>query len=194
MLWGLDDCGCETRCDMPFNVAMKELDTRVRSLESQDDVAVTVNTDDISHHGLGISCRGVVCGIGATAGDDLELMAVQMPWVLERSLVVDHNLNDVIVAYDEWVDLPVDGGVVPHALGCGQGSVQSWHMLRQVSDVVDDSASNVIDEAEVEVQYELLCDGSIKLDGGEWLESEVIRRGSDGVEQSSRSKGRIVGT
>jgi len=79
MFASLDDRGSETHFDMPLNMAVKELDSRIIGLESDDDVAVSVDVYGIS------PCRRCrESGVAATectrarsgALADLELMSM----------------------------------------------------------------------------------------------------------------------
>jgi hypothetical protein len=62
---------------------------------------------------------------------------VQMPWVTSGAQIIDNNFDDVAVVCNKWVDLSVEGCVVPQSLGGGQSSIQRGHLLWQISLTID---------------------------------------------------------
>jgi hypothetical protein len=53
---------------------------------------------------------------------NLELMAVQMPWVQVVVVIIDNDLNNLIVLHNKGVDLTIHCGVRSklrtHRIGC----------------------------------------------------------------------------
>lgn len=114
---GFDDCGYEAAVYVPFNVAVEEPDTWIIGLEPEDKVAVRINGQGVSSHGIfwKLSCIGGVVGAGVWVGTryNLESMTVKMERVFPAIFAVKDKFDDIVFLEDECVGAAaVDGDVV----------------------------------------------------------------------------------
>jgi len=114
LLWSFNDGGNETHVHMPFDVTMEQPDTRVFGLESDHNVAISVDGDGVTfwRHGWKVP---PLSGVGTMAASgpfaNLELMTVQMEGVDSSIQVVYHDLHDITLVHHERIDVSVDYGV-----------------------------------------------------------------------------------
>lgn len=82
---------------------------RIVSLEPNNKVSFWVNHQSVSSHRnsrvlghSGVACVEVTCTV-CTAGDDLEIVTVQMERMLSRVVIVQDNVHNLILVKDESV-------------------------------------------------------------------------------------------
>jgi hypothetical protein len=115
--------------------------------EADNCVGVVLKHNCISLHRILV--MGPICTIPFTSTrqrslEDLELMAVKMPRMKIGVVIVDDNLDDTTVWEDEWIDVTIDGRVRGELLVDCQSRVKGWHLLRDVSIVVDGKSSSSV--------------------------------------------------
>jgi len=94
-------------------VAVEEPDPRVIGDKAEGDAYARVDDDRVaSHGGGGCAVETGPLGLIAGAGDDLELMAVEMEWMRACVVVVEVDFDDGAVRDNLWVDLAVDLGIL----------------------------------------------------------------------------------
>ena len=155
----LDQGGHEAGVDVPLDVAVEGPNAGVVGLEADDDVGVLVG-----HDGIALQWRrgdvGIVAGKGTdvwvAALDNLEVVAVNVPWVQVVVVVVDDDLNRLAVVENERIDLAVDDGVGRVFGAHGGGGVERGDFLGEVGDVVDDRSRNTIDVLEASFHHDLM--------------------------------------
>lgn len=104
----LNDGGSQAHLNMPLDMAVQEVDTRVVCLEPENGVRLREDRDSIPLGWLLVVGSDVVrawpvTSTGVNALKDLEVMAVKMERVNTSIMVVDNNVNNVSVADDERV-------------------------------------------------------------------------------------------
>jgi hypothetical protein len=146
---GFYDGSGQASADVPFNVAMNELNTRIIGFETKNNVAAAVDPDRVSSPWdcgkiLSIVSDARVENVGSRAGHDLELVAMQMPGMGAWSEVVDDNLNNIAKVDDVWVRIhAVDDRVLAELFSDTQGSVQRRNLLGKVCNVVNQSSIEI---------------------------------------------------
>ena len=135
---------------MPFKVAVKQPNARIIRSEPDDYVSVWRGKDDIStHREFGRIRRStwmIVPSIILAAVHDLEIVPVQMEWVLSRVVVVDNDLDDRHVGQDigECVDSVHSwvGGKVTRA----EGGVQRGDFRAHIGETAKEGVVGTIIE------------------------------------------------
>ena len=145
---GFDESEDQTRCDMPFDMAVEEPDPGIIGTEAEDDVAVWIYQDGISPHGDGRD--GFVVDVRScvrfTAHNGLEYMAVEMERVFTRIVIVEDYFNDLAFFEDKRIcGFAIDGCVGGCDVG-GKGSEQSGDFGADVGDVVEEGVVCAIAE------------------------------------------------
>lgn len=142
----LDHRRYQPRRRVPLDVAVEEPDSRVVGPEPDHVVAERPHQEDVAAHGdRGELVLGRVGGVvGArvveTAGDRLEVVAVEVEGMLVRVEVVEHNLDHVVAIEDEGVAV---GAIDLGRGGCGAGSkggVETGDVGWNVADIIDECA------------------------------------------------------
>jgi hypothetical protein len=140
---GFDEGGGQTGFDVPFDVAVEELDSGVVGDPTDGDGAVAGDLDCVATHWW---CAGrcVVGEEGAAtgAGDELEVVAVQVEGVRVAVVVVEGQFDDRVIREHEGVCVgAVNGWVVEVCGRCVHGCVKSRNFGRDVVDIVQGASS-----------------------------------------------------
>ena len=148
--WGFDDSGEEAGSEMPVNMAMEGPDTWIVGSESIDEIATCLDFHYVSSSwcGRGGGCwrAGILVWSGEwwRALDHLEVMAVHVDWVAAGVAIVDHDFDNVVVAYDVGICvLAIDdwiGGFVAGVKDC----VESRNFRFYVRITVDGEARTTV--------------------------------------------------
>jgi len=117
-----DEHECETSFDMPLDMTVEQRDAGVIGFKPDHCVPISVYEDSVSAHrgvwsvGLVVGGDGgwwAVIGTPGRAGDDLELVGVQMEGVGAPVVIGDEQVDDVAHLQDVGVCVvAVDEGVV----------------------------------------------------------------------------------
>ena len=128
---------------MPLDMAMEEPHARIIRLEAHHHIPASLDLDGIAPHRFGGEAAllaRVDAGVFGGAGDDLEVVAVQVHGVPAGVEVVDDDFDDFVGFEDEGVAVgPVHNGVGGGLLGCESGE-EGGHFLFEVGYVVEDCA------------------------------------------------------
>lgn len=119
---------------------LTELNSWVIGLESEDDEAGWWDTGYIALHGEWVRGLGVVCALrtGAATSDNLELVAVQMPWVSGWCLVVDNNFHGLAELDGERIGVfAIDAWIQFEALWCTHCGEERGNLLLKICLSVD---------------------------------------------------------
>ena len=141
-----DEGGGETGFDVPFDVAVEELDSGVVGNPTDGDGAVARDLDGVATHG-GSAGRSVIReeGAAAGAGDELEVVAVQVEGVRVAVVVVEGQFDDRVVREHEGVCVGAVDGWVVEVCGRGvHGCVEGGNFGRDVVDIVQGASSLAI--------------------------------------------------
>lgn len=131
----LDERARETHGDMPFDVAVDEPDSRVVSPEPDARRAAALDLDGVALDGGGRdgSVAGLVGpGTARRAAENLEVMAVEVEWVVAGREVVEDDFDDLALFNYVGVDLAIDSGV-RSVLADGEESVEGGYILVDVT-------------------------------------------------------------
>lgn len=138
-----DHCRGQPGLDVKLDVAVEEVDTRVSGSEAKDKVVILVDLDRVAAHGDAreLGAVAVVCDgrfglhVGG-AGDDLELVAVEMERMAAVVEVVQTDFNNRVVIKDIGVGVDAVDYRVASVTASAQGCVERWHLLLDVRDVI----------------------------------------------------------
>ena len=135
---------------MPFKVAVKQPNARIIRPEPDDHVSVWRGQDDIStHRDIGrirSSIWIIVTSIILAAVHDLEIVPVQMEWVLPRVVVVDNDLDDRHVGQDMGECVDSVHSWVSSKVTCAEGSVQGGDFRTHIGETAEESVVGTIVE------------------------------------------------
>ena len=196
---GLDKRRRQAGLNVPLDVAMEEPNARIVRLVPHHHIPARIDLDDIASHRLGGEAAllaGVGTGVFGGAGDDLEVVAVEMHGVAAGVVVVDDDFDDLVGFGDEGVgvgavDKGVGGGLAGreggeeggHFLlevgylveGCAGGTEEvSWGLFGKEEGRKGDEPVGAVDDGEVEVQRDGAVDGSEELLSIVRKEEEVV--------------------
>lgn len=142
----LDKSHDQPRVNVPLDVAVEQPHPRVVAPEPHHDVPVRIDEQDVSAHGhlrqrdspvqdgLGV----IVSRVFVAPQDGLEVVAVQVERVLARVVVVEHDLDDLVVAQHERVGVLAVHGRVDGQVAGRERRVERGDFGRDVCDVVEE--------------------------------------------------------
>ena len=125
------------------------------SLEPNNEVSFWIGHHGVSPHRdsrevshSDIACVVVTGTVGA-AGDDLEIVTVQMERMLSRVVVVQDNVHNLIFVKDESIGVRAINAYIGSICSSGKDGIQSWNLWSDVRDIVKERAECSCQSAEV---------------------------------------------
>lgn len=123
-------------------MTVKKPDARIVGLEPQYDVAVWVNEESITAHGL--RWESLISNVGAglllRASHCLESVAVQMEGMLAGIIIVQNDLDNLILAQDERIRVGAIDDGVGSVVPSGQHGVERRDLWLDVRHIIEEGA------------------------------------------------------